>query len=158
MHSQERDIILDSIAEGVFTVDRYWRITSFNKAAGRFALCLPGCRPDVRRDWKKNIVSAAVAGERERGGVGIQSAQMLAERRELWIEEQKKEAEKCHGLIRKCAMAAAFVRTNVRLGRSRSMKWTRLRSTKSHVFVVESAMMFALRRQCDMTVKKFRSR
>lgn len=33
MHNQERDIILDSITEGVFTVDRYWRITSFNKAA-----------------------------------------------------------------------------------------------------------------------------
>ena len=27
------DIILDSIADGVFTVDRNWRITSFNKAA-----------------------------------------------------------------------------------------------------------------------------
>jgi len=27
------DIILDSIADGVFTVDREWRITSFNKAA-----------------------------------------------------------------------------------------------------------------------------
>lgn len=33
MHNQERDIILDSITEGVFTVDQYWRITSFNKAA-----------------------------------------------------------------------------------------------------------------------------
>jgi len=33
MLNQERDIILDSITEGVFTVDRYWRITSFNKAA-----------------------------------------------------------------------------------------------------------------------------
>ncbi len=29
----ERDLILDSIADGVFTVDRHWRITSFNKAA-----------------------------------------------------------------------------------------------------------------------------
>ncbi len=29
----EREIILDSIADGVFTVDRYWRITSFNRAA-----------------------------------------------------------------------------------------------------------------------------
>ena len=28
-----RDIILDSIADGVFTVDHEWRITSFNKAA-----------------------------------------------------------------------------------------------------------------------------
>jgi PAS domain S-box-containing protein len=31
--SNERDIILDSINEGVFTVDREWRITSFNAAA-----------------------------------------------------------------------------------------------------------------------------
>jgi len=29
----ERDIILDSIADGVFTVDEEWRITSFNRAA-----------------------------------------------------------------------------------------------------------------------------
>jgi PAS domain S-box-containing protein len=28
-----RDVILDSISEGVFTVDREWRITSFNRAA-----------------------------------------------------------------------------------------------------------------------------
>ena len=30
---QERDIILDSITDGVFTVDKDWRITSFNRAA-----------------------------------------------------------------------------------------------------------------------------
>jgi len=30
---KERDIILDSITDGVFTVDHEWRITSFNKAA-----------------------------------------------------------------------------------------------------------------------------
>lgn len=30
---KERDIILDSIADGVFTVDEDWRITSFNRAA-----------------------------------------------------------------------------------------------------------------------------
>ena len=28
-----RDVILDSIADGVFTVDPQWRITSFNRAA-----------------------------------------------------------------------------------------------------------------------------
>ncbi|OEU48172.1 MAG: Fis family transcriptional regulator [Desulfobacterales bacterium S3730MH5] len=33
MHTKERDIILDSITEGVFTVDGNWRITSFNRAA-----------------------------------------------------------------------------------------------------------------------------
>ena len=32
---KERDIILDSVADGVFTVDSEWRITSFNKAAER---------------------------------------------------------------------------------------------------------------------------
>ncbi|MFH1079172.1 MAG: sigma 54-interacting transcriptional regulator [Pseudomonadota bacterium] len=30
---KQRDIILDSIADGVFTVDHQWRITSFNQAA-----------------------------------------------------------------------------------------------------------------------------
>ena len=30
---QARNIILDSIADGVFTVDEDWRITSFNRAA-----------------------------------------------------------------------------------------------------------------------------
>ena len=30
-----RDTILDSIADGVFTVDDQWRITSFNRAAER---------------------------------------------------------------------------------------------------------------------------
>jgi PAS domain S-box-containing protein len=30
---KQRDIILDSIADGVFTVDHQWRITSFNRAA-----------------------------------------------------------------------------------------------------------------------------
>jgi len=32
---KERDIILDSITDGVFTIDHQWRITSFNKAAER---------------------------------------------------------------------------------------------------------------------------
>ncbi|MEA3471286.1 MAG: sigma 54-interacting transcriptional regulator, partial [Thermodesulfobacteriota bacterium] len=31
--SRDHDIILDSIADGVFTVDHAWRITSFNRAA-----------------------------------------------------------------------------------------------------------------------------
>ena len=30
-----RDVILDSINEGVFTVDAEWRITEFNRAAER---------------------------------------------------------------------------------------------------------------------------
>ena len=33
MKPDSTDIILDSIADGVFTVDRDWNITSFNKAA-----------------------------------------------------------------------------------------------------------------------------
>lgn len=33
LQKQDRDIILDSITEGVFTIDRNWRITSFNRAA-----------------------------------------------------------------------------------------------------------------------------
>lgn len=34
-HRQQRDVILDSINEGVFTVDLDWNITSFNRAAER---------------------------------------------------------------------------------------------------------------------------
>jgi PAS domain S-box-containing protein len=34
-NEEEKDIILDSINEGVFTVDTNWRITSFNRAAER---------------------------------------------------------------------------------------------------------------------------
>ncbi len=33
--NQQRDVVLDSINEGVFTVDLDWRITSFNRAAER---------------------------------------------------------------------------------------------------------------------------
>ena len=32
-YSEERDVILESITEGVFTIDSNWRITSFNRAA-----------------------------------------------------------------------------------------------------------------------------
>ncbi|MBW2096680.1 MAG: sigma 54-interacting transcriptional regulator [Deltaproteobacteria bacterium] len=32
-YSKDRDIILDSVADGIFTVDRDWKITSFNRAA-----------------------------------------------------------------------------------------------------------------------------
>lgn len=38
----EKDIILDSIADGVFTVDHEWRVTSFNRAAER----ITGVRKD----------------------------------------------------------------------------------------------------------------
>ena len=38
----EKDIILDSIADGVFTVDHGWRVTSFNRAAER----ITGVRKD----------------------------------------------------------------------------------------------------------------
>ncbi|MBN1917692.1 MAG: sigma 54-interacting transcriptional regulator [Verrucomicrobia bacterium] len=34
-HDRQRDIILDSVADGVFTVNAEWRITSFNRAAER---------------------------------------------------------------------------------------------------------------------------
>ena len=33
MENKEQNVILDSISEGVFTVDLDWRITSFNRAA-----------------------------------------------------------------------------------------------------------------------------
>ncbi len=34
-YSKDRDIILDSVADGIFTVDRDWKVTSFNCAAER---------------------------------------------------------------------------------------------------------------------------
>jgi len=37
-------VILDSIADGVFTVDPDWRITSFNRAAEK-SPAFPGTRP-----------------------------------------------------------------------------------------------------------------
>ena len=33
MPNKEQNVILDSISEGVFTVDMDWQITSFNRAA-----------------------------------------------------------------------------------------------------------------------------
>src|SRR4030043_2072942 len=33
MKNKEQNVILDSVSEGVFTVDLEWRITSFNRAA-----------------------------------------------------------------------------------------------------------------------------
>jgi PAS domain S-box-containing protein len=41
---KETDIILDSIADGVFTIDKDWRITSFNRAAERITGVKPGGR------------------------------------------------------------------------------------------------------------------
>ena len=44
--------VLDSVADGVFTVDREWRITSFNRAAERITGIQPGRgdrRPVLRR-------------------------------------------------------------------------------------------------------------
>jgi len=37
MENKEQNVILDSISEGVFTVDLDWRITSFNRAAEKIA-------------------------------------------------------------------------------------------------------------------------
>ncbi|HSO60297.1 MAG TPA: PAS domain-containing protein, partial [Desulfobacterales bacterium] len=35
IEGRRQDVILDSINEGVFTVDPQWRITAFNRAAER---------------------------------------------------------------------------------------------------------------------------
>jgi len=42
LQKQTRDVILDSIVDGVFTVDESWQITSFNRAAGQ----ITGVRSD----------------------------------------------------------------------------------------------------------------
>jgi PAS domain S-box-containing protein len=33
LHPRQMSVILDSIADGVYTIDQEWRITSFNRAA-----------------------------------------------------------------------------------------------------------------------------
>jgi PAS domain S-box-containing protein len=56
MQSKEQNVILDSISEGVFTVDLDWRITSFNRAAekitgiGRQEAVGKSCRDVLRAD------------------------------------------------------------------------------------------------------------
>jgi len=53
----ENDIILDSIADGVFTVDEGWRITSFNRAAERITGV---CRKDAVGQRCKDVLKADV--------------------------------------------------------------------------------------------------
>ena len=70
------NIILDSIADGVFTVDKEWRITSFNKSAERITgfsraeaigqycyeifrtnVCLDQCALRETMETKRNIIN-----------------------------------------------------------------------------------------------------
>ena len=37
MENNKQNVILDSISEGVFSIDLNWRITSFNRAAEKIA-------------------------------------------------------------------------------------------------------------------------
>ncbi|MCK9362422.1 MAG: sigma 54-interacting transcriptional regulator [Syntrophales bacterium] len=53
----EKDIILDSIADGVFTVDDNWRITSFNRAAEQITGV---CRTDAIGQCCKDVLKADV--------------------------------------------------------------------------------------------------
>jgi len=53
----EKDIILDSIADGVFTVDDTWRITSFNRAAEQITGV---CREDAVGQRCKDVLKADV--------------------------------------------------------------------------------------------------
>ncbi|MBW1790706.1 MAG: PAS domain-containing protein, partial [Deltaproteobacteria bacterium] len=56
MKNTEQNVILDSVSEGVFTVDLDWRITSFNRAAeeitgiGRQEAVGKHCRDVLRAD------------------------------------------------------------------------------------------------------------
>ena len=45
----EVSAILDSIADGVFTVDKDWRITSFNKAAQ----AITGVAREIESVWRR---------------------------------------------------------------------------------------------------------
>ncbi|MFH2075003.1 MAG: sigma 54-interacting transcriptional regulator [Pseudomonadota bacterium] len=53
----EKDIILDSIADGVFTVDDNWRITSFNRAAEQITGV---CREEAVGQRCKDVLKADV--------------------------------------------------------------------------------------------------
>jgi PAS domain S-box-containing protein len=53
----EKDIILDSIADGVFTVDDNWRITSFNRAAEQITGV---CRDEAIGQHCKDVLKADV--------------------------------------------------------------------------------------------------
>jgi PAS domain S-box-containing protein len=53
----EKDIILDSIADGVFTVDDSWRITSFNRAAEQITGV---CREEAVGQRCKDVLKADV--------------------------------------------------------------------------------------------------
>jgi PAS domain S-box-containing protein len=53
----EKDIILDSIADGVFTVDDHWRITSFNRAAEQITGV---CREEAVGQRCKDVLKADV--------------------------------------------------------------------------------------------------
>ncbi|MCD6393267.1 MAG: sigma 54-interacting transcriptional regulator [Planctomycetes bacterium] len=57
MKSEEQNVILDSITEGVFTVDLEWRITSFNRAAEEITGIL---RQQAIGQQCKNILRANV--------------------------------------------------------------------------------------------------
>ncbi len=54
---KERDIILDSITDGVFTVDHEWRITSFNRAAEEITRVL---REDAIGQLCKDVLKADI--------------------------------------------------------------------------------------------------
>ena len=53
----EKDIILDSIADGVFTVDDNWRITSYNRAAEQITGV---CREEAVGQYCKDVLKADV--------------------------------------------------------------------------------------------------
>ena len=60
--SEEQNVILDSISEGVFTVDLNWRITSFNRAAEeitgiqREKAIGQRCRDILRAELKRFVI------------------------------------------------------------------------------------------------------
>jgi len=57
MDNNEQNVILDSISEGVFTIDLNWQITSFNRAAEEISGI---CRQDAIGRYCKDILRADV--------------------------------------------------------------------------------------------------
>jgi len=86
-----QNIILDSIADGVFTVDQDWRITSFNRAAERITGVT---RSEAVNQLCKNVLKADIC---ERTGLQSAEASTLCVQGELNLALGKAaEAEDCY--------------------------------------------------------------
>ena len=87
MRSGSRDVILDSINEGVFTVNLDWRITSFNRAAER----ITGISRKVDRKESEQYFNSRPEGSRLGAWASDQSREIPS--REYLEEKYKQYSE-----------------------------------------------------------------